>query len=71
MKKPLLNPECCEALGQTLKEGEASGRAENLIEELDRESFDLVADKTKRENTGHSQADIDNAVDEALRWARR
>ena len=33
--------------------------------------FDLAASAAKKENASHSQADIENAIDEALTWARQ
>jgi len=33
--------------------------------------FDLTSAEVKRENAQHSQAEIGNAIDEALAWARQ
>lgn len=52
--------------------GGRKGDLSRFVEEAVRAHiFDLTAEEAKRQNAGHSQADIDSAIDEALTWARQ
>jgi hypothetical protein len=48
------------------------GDLSRFVEEAVRSHIlDLAATEAKTENAAHSQAEIDNAIDEALTWARQ
>jgi hypothetical protein len=48
------------------------GDLSRFVEEAVRSHIlDLAATEAKAENAAHSQAEIDNAIDEALTWARQ
>jgi hypothetical protein len=50
------------------RKGDLSRFVENAVRT---HILDLTAAEVKLENSGHSQEDIDNAIDEALAWARQ
>lgn len=50
------------------RKGDLSRFVENAVRT---HILDLTAAEAKLENFGHSQEDIDNAIDEALAWAKQ
>lgn len=52
--------------------GGRKGDLSRFVEEAVRAYiFDSLAAQTKTENANHAQADIEDAIDEALEWARQ